>query len=77
MLSSVVDACERYIDSGVPDNPGEKSRHLDLIRNCGKEYIFFNPIARTGWGASPMNQNCWLDDACRPITPKVRVTRNG
>lgn len=72
----VVDVCNRYIDSGTPVNQGEKRRHLDIIRSCGREYIVFRPISPRGWGASPMNQNCWIDDDDRPISQKVRVPRN-
>jgi hypothetical protein len=40
-LDEVVDVCERYVLSGGPNNPGEKLRHLDLIRNSGQAEVGF------------------------------------
>ncbi len=75
LTSTVVEKCRQHISNGSTANPNEKIRHVELIENCGEEYITFSPVG-TGWGASPMNQNCWLTDKRTAIVTPTRVPRN-
>lgn len=65
-VDEVVDVCEKHILSGKVVNPDEKMKRLDLIRNCGHQFVTYSPTG-TGWGNSPMNQNNWRTLEDEPI----------
>lgn len=70
----VVVVCEQNIRSGKVVNPKEKLKRLELIRNCGHQFIVYSPAGLT-WDNSPMNQNCWRTLDGEPICDPQSVSK--
>jgi hypothetical protein len=75
-LETVIEKFEKYVCSGGVKNGEEKLRRLKDFRNCQHEFIVFSPISDKGWGASPMNYNCWKTIEGKPICEPHIVPRH-
>lgn len=71
----VTAVCEQYIVSGRVKDKVEKLSRLRRIAACGHTYITFSPMAKRGWGASPLNENNWQTHRSEPIVPRLRTPR--
>lgn len=56
----VLAECWNRLQSGAVAEVADKVRLLELIRRVAPEQIVYTPFS-TGWGASPLNPNCWKD----------------
>ncbi len=75
-LEEVIEKFEKNVRFGNVKNREEKLRRLEDFRNCKYEVIVFFPISERGWGASPMNYNCWKTIEGQPICEPHTVPKN-
>jgi hypothetical protein len=71
-LVEVVSECDRHIREGgviSPDTKSDKVRHME---RHFKPTLEWAPSTEKGWGASPLNPNCWkqLDESTEEPTWK-------
>lgn len=74
-LAMVVEVCERHIRSGGVIDRAHHMERLNIIRNCGHQFIVYSPFG-TGYGRTPLNPNCWRTVDGQPIAPRVSVMRH-